>query len=85
MTTNKFCLVIWSDKRTLAVISNMTELKMLGKKRLVKGGEKESIKSPVFIEEHRQHMGGVDHFDQRIQYYAYPHKYESGGNHTYCF
>lgn len=28
------------------------------------------------ISEYRKSVGGVDHFDQRITYYAYPHKYK---------
>lgn len=64
----------WRDKRIVTVISNVTEAYTLSRSRIIKGGKTENFEIPLMIEDYRKHMGGVDLFDQRIQYHSYPHK-----------
>lgn len=33
--------------------------------------KKKTIQTPVLVEDYNQHMGGVDHFDQMMQYYPF--------------
>jgi hypothetical protein len=72
----ELCCVSWFDKKIVTALSNCFgkgEVTVSRRGKNFTGGTGE-IDIPGILEEYIKFMGGVDHFDQKLHYEAYPHR-----------
>ena len=69
-------VVQWHDKRVVSLLSTLhsdTPVQIERRSRHVPGG-REVVEKPEAIIEYNKFMGGVDHGDQLLSYYGFPHR-----------
>ena len=71
-TNKNLVLALFTDNKLCCSISNYYSSQTLDKD-LWRKGKKVACKFPLMLEHYNKYMKGVDLFDQRITYYAYPH------------
>ncbi|KAK4315417.1 hypothetical protein Pmani_013334 [Petrolisthes manimaculis] len=70
-------VLLWKDKRIVNMVSTFhdarTILKEVNTKEKGRNGKfhrvMKTIHKPLMVEDYNRHMGGVDHYDQMVQYY----------------
>lgn len=73
---DNMAIVQWHDKRTISILSTLhsdTPIQMERRSRSASGG-REMVEKPEAVVEYNKYMGGVDHGDQLLSYYGFPHR-----------
>ena len=69
-------IVQWRDKRLITILSTVhsdSPIPTERRNRLASGG-REVVEKPEAVVEYNKFMGGVDHGDQLLSYYGFPHR-----------
>ncbi|KAK4324284.1 hypothetical protein Pmani_005124 [Petrolisthes manimaculis] len=74
---NNVIVLLWKVKRIVNMVSTFHDARTLQKEVNTKEKGKncrfhrvmKTIHKPLMVEDYNQHMGGVDHYDQMVQYY----------------
>ena len=69
-------LVQWQDKRLVSVLTTLhDDTPVQVERRSWHGpGGRETVDKPQAVTEYNKYMGGVDHGNQLLTYYGYPHR-----------
>ena len=73
---NNMSIVQWRDKRLITILSTIhsdSPISTERRNRFAPGG-REVVEKPEAVVEYNKFMGGVDHGDQLLSYYGFPHR-----------
>lgn len=82
---NNLNLVVWEDKQTVTMISNVVDTEFILETRLGKLRVKKDFYMPKIFKDYKVHIDGVDLLDQRFMYYCYDHYFKKPWKYFFLY